>query len=327
MTGGVDWSVSIYGRNEAATIGDCLTSVLAAAGGRSLHVAVMLNGCTDRSAQIAAATARGAAEVDIYTIAHADKSNAWNQFVHRLRPPARTYFFVDAYAAVAPQSFSALARALAEAPGANAAAALPSSGRSAPALREAMLRNGGLHGSLFALSSRFLDRLTQTGWRLPVGLYRGDGLINSMAVHDLGATTPWQSARVVSSPEATWRTRPQRPFRPADAVRHLRRRVRQARGRMEVAAIQDIIYRAEPEGGFGALPNWADAMLLDWIAADPARRPTWRSNFFGMLAARNLRRTPPAEAMLVPILSPPVRLPARDQAGYAAPIAGTTSRA
>ncbi|WP_439596822.1 hypothetical protein [Falsiroseomonas sp.] len=300
------WSVAVFGRNEAARIGACLRAIARA--GReagpdvALHVTVLLNGTTDGSPALAATALRAAGlEGAVYEVPHPDKSHALNLFLHALRPPAALYVCIDAYAEIWPDSLNRLAARLERQPEALAAAAVPSSGRSAAALRQGMLRHSGLHGSLFALRAAFVERLAAAGLRLPVGLYRGDGLLGSFLLHDLDAAQGgWEGWRIAVEPAASWTTPRWQPWRWQDLRRHLHRLVRQGRGRLESAALRSLIY-AE---GFAGLPADADAMLRDWIAADPrARRPRpWRDPFAWLALARLRHAAPPCPDSLRPRL-------------------------
>ncbi len=294
------WSVAVFGRNEAPTLGSCLAALAAAGRGINLEVAVMLNGCTDDSTLVARrAMERLGLHGLVCSIPFADKSNAINAWLHDLAPAADTYVCVDAYAMVAPDALQQLGAALAAAPTALAAAAMPSTGRSAQHLRQTMRQYSGLHGSLFALRGGFVARLRAAGLRLPVGLYRGDGLLGAIVLHDLDAVgTARNDERIALVPKATWATPRLRPWRPADLVRYLRRQVRQARGRLESAAIREVIYRA----GFAGLPADANRMIAEWAAADPrSRAPRFWRDPLGWLALRQARHaTPPDPRSLVP---------------------------
>lgn len=301
------WSVVIFARNEQAGIGRCLRSIALASAGRDVHVTMLLNGTTDGTATAAASAARRTdLTMTMFTIRFADKSNAINQFLHVLRPAAAVYFFVDAYAAVLPTALSELARALDAEPGANAAAAVPSTGRSAAALRSQMVEEHGLHGSLFALRYSFVERLVIAGLRVPIGLYRGDGLIRSFLMHDLDAFQPWEPARVAVVPTATWQTVGLSPLRLRDAQRLWSRAVRQGQGRLESATIKSRIYA----GGFNALGAFAGPMIREWIAEDPrARKPSvWRDPFAALALGKAERARVPIEGDLTPLpFAPPGR--------------------
>lgn len=286
--GRVACSVAIFARNEAARIGPCLRALGKSCGIARPHVMVLLNGTEDGSA---AAAVAALCETDlagcVIDIAHGDKSHAMNVFLHRLRPPAALYVLVDGYAEVRPHALARLAEHLARAPAAMAAAAVPSTGRSAHALRRSMLEDPGLHGSLFALRGSFVERLTAAGLRLPRGLYRGDGLLGSMVLHDLDALGGgWEPARIAVAPDASWITPPGRPWRWRDLRRHLHRLQRQARGRLEMAALRDVLYRED----FSGLPGDARRMVLDWIAADPSRAPRLWRDPLACLALAHLRQ-------------------------------------
>jgi hypothetical protein len=297
-----DISVTIFCHNEAGRIAACVQSVASA--GRNIHLGltVIANGTRDSS--IACATAAIDATrlpARIYEIAHADKSNAINHSFGALRQAARLHVFVDAYAVIARDTFTGFATVLSRHHEAVAATGIAGNGRTMKAATEETLEKGGrLHGQLHAFRPAFLDRLVAAGLKLPIGLYRGDGLLGSMACHDLKPLeNPWVSQRVKGTTEAVYHIPQLSPFRPADVLRQFRRKIRQMRGRMENAAMQEIIYGQ----GFEALPHTADEMILAWLAKGgtlptaPADRP------FMALALRRVRGAqPPNPATLLPVL-------------------------
>ncbi len=288
------WSVVVIARNEAARIALCIERVAREMQGRQARLTVILNGSTDGSVEILRQVVpRLEVPARALHIGFGDKSNAWNQYIFALAPEAETHLFVDGYAHVAPGAFAALALALERTPHAHAASGLPSGTPSAAQQSADMARHGGMHGSLHALRGGFVARVQREALRLPVGLYRGDGLIGSYAMHDFDALgSPWDPSRVALVPEATWAAP---SFSAAEIGRHLRRRINQARGRWEVEAIKRIIY-AE---GFAGLPRSADDMLRAFLRDHPQERPGWR-DIAGQLALRRLQASrAPAEAALV----------------------------
>ncbi len=297
--------VAVFARNEAASLGGCLRAIAAAVDGTGAEVSVVLNGTTDDSAAVAERAMRGCAlRGRVWLIPHGDKSNAINQYLHALCPRAPLHVMVDGYAVVEPDAIRRLSARLARAPSALAAAAVPGSGRGAEAVRRDMLAHPKLHGSLFALRGRFVERLAEAGLRLPVGLYRGDGLLGSFVMHALDATgSAWNPERVAVEPRATWTVRPLQPWRPGDVRRQLRRLVQQARGRLESAAIRHVIYR-EGGGGFAALPPHADRLILDWLAAEPSAAPSPMREPLAAVALRRVHRAArPTAADLLPRLA------------------------
>lgn len=293
----------MFARNERETLVACLKHIARAVDGRDAHVTVVLNGSTDGSA-LALKTA--APEIDVpfcvYEIPYPDKSNAINQVVHRLRAEAQVCFFVDAYAMITPNSLADLAQALADNPRALAAAAVPSVGRSAEAMRAEMMVNPGLHGSLFALRGEFVARMAQRKLRLPVGLYRGDGLIGSAVMHDLDAlNVPWTKEFVAVVPEATWAFRPLSPWNRADRQRQWNRLLRQGRGELEDMAIKRIIY----EGNYEALPEFASALVRHLVKEDrPELIAALKRRPLGVFAVREaFRANDPAPEDIRPRLA------------------------
>jgi hypothetical protein len=305
----LDWSVAVFGYNEAHSLPGCLRALAEARHGAAMRVTLVLNGSTDGSPAVAMAAMRQhGLRGRVWGIAAADKANAINQYLHRLRDPAAMHVFVDAYAAVAPDALRYLARRLDDSPGANGAAAVPSTGRSAAKLSQELQKYPGFHGSLFALRGSFVERIAARGLRLPYGMYRGDGLMGSLALHDLDALGGgWEGTRIAVEPRATWMGPVLRPWRWQDARRQWRRMVQQGRGRLQWPAIRDVIYdrdRPADSAGFAALPGAADPLTLDWLARNPARRPRWWRDPFAAIALRRMRQAPlpPSDAELMPCL-------------------------
>jgi hypothetical protein len=219
----------------------------------------------------------------VFRVAHSDKSNAWNQYVHTLRIEAAVHFFVDAYAYVKPGSFRALADAVTKS-GVNAATAVPGSGRSREQITASMRENGGLHGSLHALSGEFLARVRERSVRLPLDLYRGDGLIGAMAAYDLEPQLRGYSrSRIAIVETAAWSFDPLRFWRWRDIRRVLRRRMRQIRGDYESEAFKRIVKTF----GFEALPLLADDMISEFITNHGLLSSSVPGRLMHRLALRN----------------------------------------
>jgi glycosyltransferase involved in cell wall biosynthesis len=297
-----DISVAVFCHNEAARIAACIASIAAAGRGFRLGLTIIANGTNDSSIERAKAAAEAAnLPTHIYTIAHGDKSNAINHSFYELRQKAKLHVFIDAYAIIAPNAFSGFAAMLSSHKEAVAATGIAGNGRTMAAATEETLREGGrLHGQLHAFRPAFLDRLTAAGLFLPIGLYRGDGLLGSMACHDLDAlTTPWENNRIKGTVEAIYEIPRLSPLRPADIHRQYRRKLRQMRGNLENAALQSIIYTQ----GFPGLPHYADEMINEWLARGGAVETTGIDRFFMSLALKHIQRSRrPNPADLEPVL-------------------------
>ena len=301
-TDDLDWQIAVFGQNEAARIGACLTSIARASTSLRVLVTLILNGCTDNSAELALKAAEASAlPLEIYTIQHADKSNAINRFFYDLRKPARYYCCVDGYATISSGTLIAFANALEKNPQANAASGIALTGRSEPLSTPQTVNVGGvLKGQLYSPTGQFLDRMVRSGVRLPIGLYRGDGLLGSMAAHDLDAIgKPWDNSRVIGVKDATFEIKPLSPFSSRDLKRQFRRMIRQARGRLENAAIKQTIYRSD----YASLPEYADAMIADFLKNNPVGTKGIAEGLFTSMALReHSRAVVAAPASLVPTL-------------------------
>ncbi len=287
-----DWNVAVFCQNEQDVIVSCLKAIDAAAAGRRVLVCLIVNGSTDESAARAADYARGSnLDFMIVTIPAGDKSNAINAFNVILRVPARTYIYVDGYVTFTPTAFEGLAAELDRRPGAVAATGVCTNGRTMRHATRATLERGGvLHGQLHAFRPEFIDRMVERGIRLPIGIYWGDGLLGSMAAHDLDARgQPWVDGRIAGVAEAGYAIGSLSLFKPADLRRQFRRMVRQARGRLQNAAIKDLIYRS----GYEGLPEYADTMVRDYLARSGVPKTSWRQRPLQWIALRQLRASRP----------------------------------
>jgi glycosyltransferase involved in cell wall biosynthesis len=267
VKGAVRWdrNVAVFCRNESGSIAQCIESIAAANQERHTLVTLIVNGSTDDSAALAlAAAGKCRVPITLYAIAHGDKANAINRFFYELREPAEYYFFVDGYVKIGHNALAALETCLIAQPAAVAATGVAANGRTMYRATTPTLTEGGrLHGQLHALRSEFVDRLVARRLRLPIGLYYGDGLIGSMAMHDLDPLhIAWETKRIAASREATYFIPMLSPFRVCDLRRQFHRKLRQMRGRLENLAIRTIVY----ERGYEGLPEFAGDMVDAYLA-------------------------------------------------------------
>jgi hypothetical protein len=260
-----DWNVAVFCRNERWSIARCVESIADASRERGTLITLIVNGSSDDSAALAleAASRRGI-PIAVYTIAHGDKANAINRFLYELREPARYYFFIDAYVKIGEVALVTLEKCLADRPDAVAATGVAANGRTMVRDTELTLTEGSrLHGQLHALRPDFIARLVARRLRLPIGLYYGDGLVGSMALHDLDPLhNGWEQFRIAGNPAATYEIPVLSLFRVRDLKRQFQRKVRQMRGRLENLAIRSIVY----EHGYEGLPEYADEMVAAYVA-------------------------------------------------------------
>jgi glycosyltransferase involved in cell wall biosynthesis len=297
-----DWNVAVFCRNERASITSCIESLAQASRTRRALVTLIVNGSTDDSAAAALAAARNCGvAIAVYAIPLGDKSNAMNRFYYDLRESAAFYFFVDAYVSITPSSLSELEHCLTTRPEVVAATGIALNGRTMQLRSLRTLAEGGqLHGQLHALRASFIDRLVARKIRVPIGLYYGDGLLGSMAMHDLDPLNiAWEPKRIGSRPGAGYEFPVLSPLRPRDLKRQFNRKTRQMRGQLENLAIRSIVYRA----GYEALPEYADDMIRTYLASNPVPRAAATDRIFQTLALRQVRAARrPDSARLQPTL-------------------------
>jgi glycosyltransferase involved in cell wall biosynthesis len=282
-----DWNVAVFCRNERWSIVRCIESIADASRDRRTLITLVVNGSSDDSAALAleAAERRGI-PLAVFTIAHGDKANAINWFFHALREPARYYFFIDAYAKIGANALAVMEGLLAERPEAVAATGLAANGRTMVRdTARTMTEGSRLHGQLHALRPDFIDRLVARNLWLPIGLYYGDGLVGSMALHNLDPLrNGWEQQRIVHSPDATYEIPVLSPFRWRDLRRQFQRKVRQMRGRLQNLAIRSIVY----EHGYEGLPDNADDMVKAYLARHGRPSVALPDRLFQHLALRQI---------------------------------------
>ena len=119
---------------------------------------------------------------------------------------------------------------------------------------------------------------------------------------------PGDTDRIALAEAATWTVAPLSPFRPRDLRRLWNRRIQQARGRFEDAALKERIYA----GNFVGLPLFAGGMATDWLARNPAALRG--GSLCPVLAhARHASPRAPSAALLEPTVVPIG--PAQDRSG------------
>jgi hypothetical protein len=241
----VSVAIAVLAHNEERRIAACLDTLPLGEAGVAIHV--LVNGATDRTAAIARGFAR-AGNVTVHDFAQGGKARTWNRYIHDLGVAADTHVFVDGDAQVVAGSIPALVRALAAAPDANAAAALPHNGRHAARYRADVIDEHGLFGDLYALPARFVARLRQTGTRLPEDLIGDDGLVGAFAKTDLGDERDWRDARVLTVREAGFLCEPTSLLRPRTLRVQYRRMIAYSMRHFQNRIISQVMAEAGPAG-------------------------------------------------------------------------------
>lgn len=267
------WSIAIFAcRETLATLSRCILAARNATGTHQAIIHVLVNG-NDSLARETALAATGwqtaHCEVRVWMIEQGDKAHAWNEYLHRIWTPDTLAFFLDAYAEAQPHALERLAAVFDGPTVALAATGVPSEGRSAAWQREKMLREGGLQGNLHVLGIPAMTRLRTLGFRMPLGLYRTDSLVNAVLNFNLDpAQNKWDASRIAVVGNASWDVQNIARLTLANIVGQIKRRVRQARGILENRAVREhlAVQRQSPE----SLPDTVHELVSKWLQSHAA---------------------------------------------------------
>ncbi|HQT68293.1 MAG TPA: hypothetical protein PLC74_11910, partial [Acetobacteraceae bacterium] len=258
----LDFDIAVYAVNEDRFLASCIKSIDAASEGFRAHINVILNGTTDDSISTLQHTTLSHAKMTVYYLGIADKANAINQYIYKLRNKAHFYISMDAYATIAPGSLSAFRDAFEMNSDAHIVSAVPLRGRSAETVTRMSLQGGVVNGQCYGMRGHFVDHVVAAGIRLPQYLYRVDGLLGSIAAHNTDPLrNPWDNRRIIASKDAKFSIVPLSIFSFRDILRQFKREIKQSRGFLENQAIKAIIYQS----GYTALPENADRMVFNLL--------------------------------------------------------------
>ena len=247
----MDVSVCIFARNEARHLPRCIAALNAGLDALTLEIHILVNGCSDDTAQVAATLAAADPKITVHELPVGDKAHAWNEYVHRLAGDAATHVFLDGDIRPGPGAIPALARALHNTPLAYGAAALPASGRSRRYWAAQLLENNYLSGNLYALSQAALARFRAEDIRLPFGAKGEDGLISYLLLTNFaGGEGDHHKNRITAAPGATFEFDPL-TFTPRDAAIYARRLRRYSERHFQ----KSILYPQLKARGVSAMPD------------------------------------------------------------------------
>lgn len=286
------WSVAIFAARETPEVlASCVRAALVACAGRQACVDVLINGnpgLAEAFAGIARTLDGGGTLLRVWSIAAPDKAHTWNEYVYRIWDTGGMAFFVDGYAQVRPDALAAMERRLAATPDALGVTGVPTCGRSATAIREQMLREGGIHGNLFAISAEGMDAIRAVGFRLPLGIYRTDPLIGSVLMFRLDpVNNTWDPRRIAVAADATWHVDGIEDITWKNIKSQFKRILRQAQGELENKAAREhlAVRQLSPQ----QLPLTVAELIAGWIETQPAQaRALFRKRPLCAYAARKV---------------------------------------
>lgn len=281
------WAIAVFAHNEEDNIVACLRSLFfATARPECLRIYVLNNGSSDATAQRVSAFAEQHAQaIELINLSVGDKANAWNYFVHELKPQADWFGFADGDVLIAPLALDELRAALQTDARAHLATAVPFSGRSRQQQIARLLQEGGVQGNLYATRAAFIESIRQQAIRMPLGFVREDGLVGAFAMFDLDPLRHnWDPQRVAVAPKAGFIFPSLQWWRWEDVHLYWRRRIRYSLGHFEFLLLRPLILQR----GFAGIPRDV-ASLYASTGLPPLR---WRgfNTLFDAIALRRIRR-------------------------------------
>jgi glycosyltransferase involved in cell wall biosynthesis len=221
------WSVAVFAHNEAKRIRRCLDSLLTQDTLPPPRIVVLVNGSTDKTADIVDEFATRHPSVQRVTLPIGDKAAAWNHYVHDLAVDAEHHAFVDGDVHPLRDALPAIGKAFARQPAARAVGATPASGRNRVGWARRMVTHGRLAGGLYALRRDMVDELRERDIRLPLGLIGEDLFVSCLAKAMLHPRGMYQaSPQLVIAADARFAFDSLSLARPGDWLTYLRRLVR-----------------------------------------------------------------------------------------------------
>jgi hypothetical protein len=270
------WSVAIFAARENVYILEKTIAAALDASGPLTTVDVLVNGNRDLAdgivrllnASINSSKIRNA-NLRVWFIHLGDKAHTWNQYLQVIWPKSELAIFIDGYVRVNSDAFRLLDEALLDSPEYLAGTGTPSIGWSAKSIRNEMLKNGGIHGNLFALKKSTMDALRGLNFKLPLGIYRTDPTLGAALSFGLDPSIcSWSpKTRILVHPDVTWATDRKSLWDFTDVSSQLKRILRQGQGILENLAVRDhlAIQKLRPE----RFPDTATELVLRWTESHP----------------------------------------------------------
>jgi hypothetical protein len=275
------WSITIFSsREDWNTLDAAISSACIAAEGLAT-IDIIING-NEKLANHATAELKSkqrenyGATIRVWSIKLGDKANAWNQFFHQIWKGQELNFFMDGYVSIERESLKNLAAGIENHQNTLGGTGVPTSGRSAQIMAEAMLAIGGIHGNLCCIKGSVIEKIRHIDFYIPVGMYRTDSLIGSLLSLNLDPiSNKWNSKLIHVEPTATWKVKKKEWWSLGDILAKMKQIQRQQRGLLENQAVIHHLFSQKKR--FEELPESSTELLLSWQRDNPkqAKRFMW----------------------------------------------------
>ncbi len=249
--------VNIVAYNEALFIEECLNSIklaLELASHSDAIVSVIANGCTDNTYGIAKKYCENLENWAVYELKLGDKSNAWNYAITLDDASDKSFtVFVDGDCTIAHQSISALLDTFASSPNAYIIAGVPGTrGNTTETTIKQTLEGSALSGNFYALTPRFLNKVANEQFLLPVGLIGDDSLLAWVSSHDFKLSNGVVNGYLVGSRDAYFFYHRLTPNSFHNIRLYIRRIHRYSLRHLQQSCIREYLNKVD---NFGVLPK------------------------------------------------------------------------
>lgn len=278
---------AVFAHNEADHIIAALDSIEREC---SADVHVLVNGSTDGTLDVVREYAVTKPNVQPVMITVADKANAWNVFVHEIRPDADVYYFMDGDCRIAPGAIEVIESRMrkdeesgGDRPNAYSSTP-PEVGRRQVLATLSLIEEEGLQGALYALTREFVIRLREKQIYLPKGVVGDDGLVGALAHWDLEPATGWKTGKIAVLRDAKFEYDRLSPWRVRDLKLYFNRRVRYSVRHLQNRIIKEAFHREGLDWLYGSFDRlyreYGEHLNLRWRGVDTV---------FDYLALRRIR--------------------------------------
>jgi len=242
-------NTAIFAYNEQRTIRRALRSVgEAAPAGAEVRVFVMINGCTDRTADVVREYAADHPEVTPVEIGFGDKCNAWNYYVHELADEdAEAHFFMDGDCWCSPKAIAKMLTLLWDNPQATVVAGTPQSGRNRHKYIQLQREHGWVFGGLYGVRTERLQEIRRRELRLPIGLKGNDHFVTRMVLAPLPNLRDRDPKQAVLNEQAGYVCDPLRPYHPGELRAYWNRQITYELRQRQIPLLQPLALDELPE--------------------------------------------------------------------------------
>jgi glycosyltransferase involved in cell wall biosynthesis len=261
-------SVAIFAYNEGKNIRNALTSLASGRAADSCEVEfhVLVNGCTDDTYDVAISASETDSRIKVHKIEMADKSNAWNFYVHELAHSSDIHCFADGDCSVSEDAIFKTYDLLNSNPQANGLAGTPLSGRNKKRLASYIHDYGWIYGNFYAVKGSRIHALAEKNLRLPIGLAGEDGYVGNFIRLDFANFEYHDASSVISDARIGYHFKPLSPFQPMDFKKYINRQANYRIRQKQFERLEKIHITALPEN-----TEYIDAMILEELKKDLGR--------------------------------------------------------